>query len=51
MACLGKGDPDRHRVLAILVAVPWVFMWTTLAAWCAPVMGATRDMIGPGMMR
>ena len=38
-------------VLAMLVAVPWIFMWTTMAAWCAPMMGAMRDMMGPGMMR
>ena len=38
-------------VLAILVAVPWIFMWTTMAAWCAPMMGAMRDMMDPGMMR
>ena len=38
-------------LLAVLVAVPWVFMWTTMAAWCAPMMGAMRDMMSPGMMR
>jgi len=38
-------------VLAIFVAVPWIFMWTTMAAWCAPMMEAMRDMMGPGMMR
>jgi hypothetical protein len=37
--------------LAILVALPWIFMWTTMAAWCAPMMGAMREMMTPGMMR
>jgi hypothetical protein len=37
--------------LAILVAVPWLLMWTTMAAWCAPMMNAMRDMMNPGMMR
>jgi hypothetical protein len=38
-------------LLALLIALPWVFMWTTMATWCAPMMNAMRDMIGPGMMR
>jgi hypothetical protein len=37
--------------LAILVTVPWLFMWTTMATWCAPMMNGMRDMMGPGMMR
>jgi hypothetical protein len=38
-------------VLAILITLPWIFMWTTMAAWCAPMMGAMRELMGPGMMR
>jgi len=37
--------------LAILVALPWLLMWTTMTAWCAPMMNAMRDMMSPGMMR
>jgi hypothetical protein len=37
--------------LAILVAVPWLFMWTAMASWCAATMNGMRDMMGPGMMR
>jgi len=37
--------------LAILVTLPWLFMWTTMAAWCGPMMNAMGGMIGPGMMR
>jgi hypothetical protein len=37
--------------LAILVAVPWIFMWTSMAATCAPMMNAMNQMMGPGMMR
>ncbi len=37
--------------LAILVALPWLLMWTTMAAWCAPMINALRDMMGTGMMR
>jgi hypothetical protein len=52
VADLGEGDPHRHGgYLAILITLPWIFMWTTMAAWCAPMMGAMRDMMGPGMMR
>ena len=38
-------------VLAIMVALPWIFMWTTMASSCLPMMNGMRDMIGPGMMR
>lgn len=38
-------------VLAILVALPWFFMWTTMASSCVPMMNGMRDMLGPGMMR
>ena len=38
-------------VLAILVALPWFFMWTTMASSCLPMMQGMRDMMGPGMMR
>lgn len=37
--------------LAILVALPWIFTWMTMAARCVPMVGAMRDMMGPGMMR
>jgi len=36
--------------LAILVALPWLLMWTTMAAWCAPMMNGMRDLMGPGMV-
>jgi hypothetical protein len=38
-------------VLAILVVLPWIFMWTTMAASCVPMMNGMREMMGPGMMR
>jgi hypothetical protein len=38
-------------ILAILVALPWIFMWTTMAASCVPMMNGMREMMGPGMMR
>jgi len=38
-------------VLAILLTLPWLFMWTTMAAWCGPMMNAMGGMMGPGMMR
>jgi hypothetical protein len=38
-------------VLAILVALPWVFMWATMASSCVPMMNGMREMMGPGMMR
>ncbi len=41
-------------VLAILVLVPWVFMWTTMAASCVPMMNGmhgVNGVMGPGMMR
>ena len=38
-------------VLAIIVVLPWIFMWTTMAASCLPMMNGMREMIGPGMMR
>jgi hypothetical protein len=38
-------------VLAILVAVPWIFMWTAMAAWCGPMMNTMGGMMGPAMMR
>ena len=38
-------------VLAALVVLPWVFMWTTMAATCLPMMQGMRDLMAPGMMR
>jgi hypothetical protein len=38
-------------VLAILVALPWIFMWTTMAASCLPMMNDMPEMMRPGMMR
>ena len=38
-------------ILALLVALPWIFMWTTMAASCVPMMNMMRDMMGPGMVR
>ena len=36
-------------VLAAIVALPWIFMWTTMAASCVPMMSGMREMMGPGM--
>lgn len=38
-------------VLAIIAVLPWILMWTTMAATCPPMMQGMRDMMGPGMMR
>ena len=38
-------------VLAILVVLPWILMWTTMAASCVPMMNGMREMMGPGMTR
>jgi hypothetical protein len=37
--------------LAILVTLPWIFMWTTMAATCLPAMNGMGQMMGPGMGR
>jgi hypothetical protein len=37
--------------LAILAVLPWVFMWTTMASVCIPIMNGMREMMGPGMVR
>lgn len=37
--------------LAILVTLPWIFMWTTMAATCCPTMNGMGQMMGPGMGR
>lgn len=37
--------------LAVLVTLPWVFMWTTMAAACFPAMNGMGPMMGPGMGR
>lgn len=38
-------------VLAIIVTLPWILMWTTMAASCLPMMNGMREMMSPGMMR
>jgi len=38
-------------VLAIIVVLPWIFMWAMMAASCVPMMNGMPQMIGPGMMR
>jgi hypothetical protein len=38
-------------VLAILVVLPWIFMWTTMAASCVPMMNGMPGMMSPGMIR
>jgi hypothetical protein len=38
-------------VLAVIVTLPWIFMWTTMAATCLPLMNNMREMMGPEMMR
>lgn len=37
--------------LAVLVTLPWVLMWTTMAASCLPMMNGMPQMMGPEMMR
>lgn len=37
--------------LAVLIVLPWILMWTTMAASCVPMMNEMREMMGPGMMR
>lgn len=37
--------------LAIVVALPWIFMWTAMAATCAQLMDGMGQMMGPGMGR
>jgi hypothetical protein len=37
--------------LGIVVSLPWIFMWTSMAATCVPMMNALGQMMGPGMMR
>jgi hypothetical protein len=36
-------------VLAIIVTLPWILMWTTMAASCVPMMNGMRDMMTPAM--
>lgn len=36
-------------VLAIIVTLPWILMWTTMAASCVPMMNGMGEMMGPGM--
>jgi hypothetical protein len=38
-------------VLAVLIALPWIFIWTTMAASCAPMMNGMPGVMEPGMMR
>jgi hypothetical protein len=38
-------------LLAILIALPWIFMSSTMAAQCLPMMDGMRQMMAPGMMR
>ena len=38
-------------LLAILVALPWILMWSTMAASCLPMMDGMRQMMTPGVMR
>ncbi len=38
-------------VLALIVVLPWIFMWSTMAASCIPMMNGMPGMMGPGMMR
>jgi hypothetical protein len=37
--------------LAILITLPWILMWTTMAATCVPLMNGMGEMMGPGMGR
>jgi hypothetical protein len=36
-------------VLAIIVTLPWILMWTTMAATCLPMMSGMPEMMTPGM--
>lgn len=37
--------------LAIVVTLPWILMWTAMAAVCLPMMEGMGQMMGPGMGR
>jgi hypothetical protein len=37
--------------LAIVLTLPWILMWTTMAATCVPLMSGMGQMMGPGMGR
>ncbi|MGH2472652.1 MAG: hypothetical protein ACRDG6_09655 [Candidatus Limnocylindria bacterium] len=36
-------------VVGLIAALPWIFMWTTMAASCVPMMGGMPQMTTPGM--
>jgi hypothetical protein len=36
-------------VVALLAVLPWILMWTTMAASCVPMMSGMREMMTPGM--
>jgi hypothetical protein len=38
-------------VLAIVVTLPWILMWTAMAATCVPLMNGMEQMMGPGLGR
>ena len=38
-------------VLVLLVAVPWIFMWSAMASSCLPTMNGMGGMMTPGMSR
>lgn len=38
-------------LLGAIVALPWIFMWTTMATTCIPFMNNMRELMSPGMMR
>ena len=38
-------------VLTLVVAIPWIFMWSAMAASCLPMMDGMRQMTAPGVMR
>jgi hypothetical protein len=38
-------------VVGVLAVLPWVFMLTTMAASCIPMMNSMPGMMGPEMMR
>jgi hypothetical protein len=37
--------------LAIVITLPWIFMWTAMASTCVPLMNGMDQMMEPGMGR
>lgn len=37
-------------VVVLLVALPWIFMWTAMASSCLPMKNGMGGLMTPGMM-